>query len=48
MTFFFLAIAFVLVVDTPLCLTHCDPTDCSMQGLPVLCHLLKPAQTYVH
>ena len=33
---------------TQLCLTHCNPIECSMQGLPVLHHLLKLAQTHVH
>ena len=31
-----------------LSLTLCHPTDCSTPGLPVLHHLLKPAQTHVH
>ena len=31
-----------------LCLTLCDPMDCSMPGLLVLHHLLELAQTPVH
>ena len=31
-----------------LCLTLCDPMDCSMPGFPVLHQLLKLAQTHVH
>ena len=31
-----------------LCLTLCDPRDCSMPGLLVLHHLLELAQTHVH
>ena len=31
-----------------LCLTLCDPKDCSTPGFPVLHHLLKLAQTHVH
>ena len=30
------------------CLTLCNPTDCSIRGLPVICHLSEPAQTHVH
>ena len=30
-----------------LCLTLCDPMDCSMPGFPVLHHLLEFAQTHV-
>ena len=33
---------------TQLCLTLCDPMDCSTPGLSVLCHLLKFAQVYFH
>ena len=33
---------------TQLCLTLCDPMDCSMQGLSVLHHLPELAQTHVH
>ena len=33
---------------TKLCLTLCDPVDCSMPGFPVLHHLLEFAQTHVH
>ena len=31
-----------------LCLTLCDPIDCSMSGFPVLHHLPEFAQTHVH
>ena len=31
-----------------LCLTLCDPMDCSTPGFPVLHHLPEPAQTHVH
>ena len=31
-----------------LCLPLCDPTDCSMQGFPVLHHLPEFVQTQVH
>ena len=31
-----------------LCLTFCNPMDCSMSGFPVLHHLLELAQTCVH
>ena len=31
-----------------LCLTLCDPRDCSTPGFPVLHHLLEFAQTHVH
>ena len=30
------------------CLTHCDPMDCSMPGFPVHHQLLELAQTHVH
>ena len=33
---------------TQSCLTLCDPKDCSKPGFPVLYHLPKLAQTYVH
>ena len=33
---------------TQSCLTLCDPTDCSMQGLPVHHKLLEFIQTRVH
>ena len=38
--------SFCLVAQ--LCLTFCDPLDCSMPGFPVLHYLLKFAQTQVH
>ena len=31
-----------------LCLTLCDPMDCSTPGLPVPCHLLELEQVHVH
>ena len=31
-----------------LCLTLCDPMDCSTPGFPVLHYLLEFAQTHVH
>ena len=31
-----------------LCVTLCDPMDCSSPGFPVLHHLLEFAQTHVH
>ena len=33
---------------TKLCLTLCDPVDCSTPGSCVLCYLLEFAQTHVH
>ena len=33
---------------TQLCLSLCDPTDCSTPGFPVLHYLLEFAQSYVH
>ena len=33
---------------TQLCLTLCDPMDCSRPGLPVHHQLLEPTQTHVH
>ena len=33
---------------TQSCLILCDPTDCSMPGLPVHHQLLEPTQTHVH
>ena len=33
---------------TKLCLTLCNPLDCSMPGFPVLHHLPELAQTHVH
>ena len=33
---------------TNLCLTLCNPKDCSMPGFPVLHYLLEFAQTHVH
>ena len=37
---------FVVIVQ--LCLTICDPMDCSMPSFPILHHLLEIAQTHVH
>ena len=31
-----------------LCLTFCDPMDCSMPGFPVHHQLLELAQTHIH
>ena len=31
-----------------LCLTLCNPMDCSMLGFPVLCYMLEFAQTHIH
>ena len=36
-----------LLLVTQLCLTVCDPMDCSTQGFPVLHPLLKIPQTHV-
>ena len=33
---------------TQVCLTLCDPMDCSMPGFPILHHLLELAQIHVH
>ena len=33
---------------TQLCLTLCDPMDCSTTGFPIHHQLLEPAQTHVH
>ena len=33
---------------TKLCLTLCDPMDCSMPGLPVPHHLLHSTQVHIH
>ena len=33
---------------TELCMTLCNPVDCSTSGFPVLHHLLEHAQTHVH
>ena len=37
-----------IVVSHPLCLTLCDPMDCSKPGLSVLHHLLEFVQVHVH
>ena len=37
-----------LVSVTQLCLTLCDPMDCSSPGFPVHHHLLELAPTHVH
>ena len=41
-----IAIQFSSIVR--LCLTLCDPMDCSTPGLPVHHQLLELAQTHVH
>ena len=33
---------------TQLCLTLCDPMDCSMPGFPIYYHLPELTQTHVH
>ena len=38
----------LLFTVTQLCLTLCDPMDCSIPDFSVLHHLLKLAQTHVH
>ena len=38
----------VVVAQSPSHVTPCDPTDCSMLGLPVPHHLLEFAQVHVH
>ena len=38
----------ILCFVDQLCLTLCDPMDCSMPGFPVLHHLLEHAQTHVY
>ena len=38
----------VIVVVQSLCLTLCDPMDCSTPGFPVLHYLLELAETHVH
>ena len=35
-------------LDAQLCLTLCDPVDCSMPGFPVFDHLPELAQPHVH
>ena len=37
-----------LLFSCPVCLTLCDPMDCSTPGLPVPHHLLRFAQVHVH
>ena len=37
-----------VVIQSESCPTLCNSMDCSTPGLPVLCHLLKFAQVYVH
>ena len=39
---------FVVQSLSCVCLTLCDPTDCSMLGFPVLYHLPEFVQTHVH
>ena len=38
----------VMSVQSQLCLTLCNPMDCSTPGLPVHHQLLKFTQTHVH
>ena len=38
----------LLLFSRSVCLTVCDPTDCSTPGFPVLHHLLEFAQIHVH
>ena len=33
---------------TQSCLTHCDPINSGVPGLPVHCQLLKFTQTHIH
>ena len=44
----FIVLSFCYCSVTQLCLTLCNPTDCSTPGFPVFHHLLKFAQTHVH
>ena len=37
-----------ILLFSQLCLTLCDPRDCSTPGFPTLHHLLESAQTHVH
>ena len=39
---------FVVVIQSQLCPTLCDPMDCSIPGFPVHHHLPELVQTYVH
>ena len=41
-------ICFYCCSVTQLCMTLCDPMDCSMPGFPVLHYLLEFTQTHVH
>ena len=38
----------LLLFVARLCLTFCDPMDCSMPGFPVLHYLLEFAQIHAH
>ena len=39
---------FKIVIVVQMCLTLCNPMDCSMPGFPVLHHLPELAQIHVH
>ena len=39
---------YIYIFVVQLCLTLCNPTDCSTSGFPVLHHLPELAQTHVH
>ena len=40
--------AYLVVQSTQLCLTLCDPMNCSIPGFPVFHHVLELAQPHVH
>ena len=42
------ALVMLLLFSRLVCLTLCDPMDCSAPGFPVLHYLLELAQTHVH
>ena len=46
--FFFLIIKGSLSQSVQVCLTLCDPVDCSMPGFPVHHQLQELAQTHAH
>ena len=43
-----LSVWWMLLFSHPVCLTLCDPIDCSMLGLPVPHRLLEFTQVHVH
>ena len=45
---YLIAISCCCCAVAQLCLTLCDPMDCSTLGFPVLHHLPELAQTHVH